>query len=380
MDCHYYAAGRCRSCSWLEQPYLQQLARKEAHCRALLADWPELEWLPPVRSAEAGFRNKAKMVVGGSVEAPTLGILDAAGSGVDLRDCPLYPPALQAAFPRVADFISRARIPPYDVAGRRGELKFVIATVAGHSGELMLRFVLRSSEPLQRMQKHLPWLQAALPGLRVASANLQPVPMAVLEGEQEIVLGAEDSLTMQVNGLPLHLKPKSFFQTNTAVAAALYAQAREWVEQRAPAALWDLYCGVGGFALHCAAPDRRVTGVEASAEAVASAARSRDELGFPADGPGAVQFIAGDALAFARSAPGWPELVVVNPPRRGLGPALSALLQQARPATLLYSSCNAESLARDLRAMPALRPLAGRLFDMFPHTSHYELALQLRRA
>ena len=377
MHCSYFARGECRSCGWIGWDYERQLAEKERHCRELLAAWPGLEWMPSVRSAESGFRNKAKMVVGGSVDAPTLGILDADGRGVDLRQCPLYPAALQAAFAPVVDFIREARIPPYDVAARRGELKFVIATVAEGSGELMLRFVLRSTEALARMRRQLPSLQAALPRLRVASANLQPVPMAVLEGEEEIVLSEDDSLTMRVNGLPLHLKPKSFFQTNTAVAAALYAQARAWVDQRAPTALWDLYCGVGGFALHCAAPGRRVTGVEASSEAVASAERSRLDLALPDHGTGAVRFVAADALDFARSAGAWPPMVVVNPPRRGLGADLSALLQQARPAAVVYSSCNAETLARDLRAMPALRPQAARLFDMFPHTAHHEVAVLL---
>lgn len=377
MHCAYFESERCRSCAWIGLDYPEQLVRKQARCRLRLAEWPGIGWLAPVASAERGFRNKAKMVVGGSIDAPTLGILDADGTGVDLQACPLYPPPLEAAFPAIARFITEARVPPYDVAGRRGELKHVIATVAEPGGELMLRFVLRSTEALQRIRKHLPALQAALPNLRVASVNLQPVHKAVLEGEQEILMTAQESLPMQVNELVLHLRPRSFFQTNTAVAAALYAQARDWVAQCAPTSVWDLYCGVGGFALHCAAPGRQLTGVEASSEAVASAARSRDAAGWPAEGSDAVRFVAADALEFARAARQWPDLVVVNPPRRGLGPELAAELQRARPPAVLYSSCNVDSLVRDLHAMPALRPAAARLFDMFPHTAHYELAVLL---
>ena len=379
MHCSHYAAERCRSCGWLEQPYEAQLAAKQQHCRSLLSAWPQLHWLPPVRSAESGFRNKAKMVVSGSMEAPVLGILDGQGMGVDLSTCPLYPPALQAAFPVLAEFIRRARIPPYDVATRRGELKFLLCTLAEDSGELMLRFVLRSTEALERMRRQLSWLHGQLPAARVVSANLQPVPMAVLEGEREILLSEADSLTMRVNGLPLHLKPRSFFQTNTAVAAALYAQVRDWVAERAPDSLWDLYCGVGGFALHCAGPARTVTGVEASPEAVDSAVRSRAELGLPAVGDAAVRFIADDALAFARAATTWPALVVVNPPRRGIGGELAGLLERSPVRTVVYSSCNAESLARDLAVMPSLAPARARVLDMFPHTAHYEVVVELLR-
>ncbi|NLE72578.1 MAG: 23S rRNA (uracil(747)-C(5))-methyltransferase, partial [Actinomycetales bacterium] len=92
MRCDYYDAGVCRSCAWLELPYAEQLARKAEHARRTL---PGVRaWLPPVRSPEEGYRNKAKMVVGGSVDAPVLGILDAHGRTVDLRACGLHTPGI----------------------------------------------------------------------------------------------------------------------------------------------------------------------------------------------------------------------------------------------------------------------------------------------
>ncbi len=165
------------------------------------------------------------MVAGGSVASPTLGILSPDLEGVDLEQCPLYPPQLAAAFAPLKAFITLAGIEPYSVPDRRGELKNVIVTVAP-AGELMVRFVLRSTEPLARLRKHLPWLLAQLPQLTVASANILPEHRAVLEGEREILLTDADSLTMAVNGIDLHLRPQSFFQTNTDVATALYATGR----------------------------------------------------------------------------------------------------------------------------------------------------------
>jgi 23S rRNA (uracil747-C5)-methyltransferase len=374
VHCPHYSANRCRSCSLLEQPYAGQLAAKEARCRALLADWADVEWLAPVASSEAGFCNKAKMVVSGTFEAPVLGIVDEQGQGVSLADCPLYPPALQASFAPLAAFIRRARIEPYDIAARRGELKYVLVTLAEHSGELMARFVLRSQEALGRIRKYLPELQAALPGLRVVSVNLQPEHKAVLEGEREILLTEQDSLTMRLNGIPLHLRPKSFFQTNTAVAEALYRQGREWVAECDPAGVWDLFCGVGGFALHVADGRRAVTGIEISAEAVASAEQSRAELGLER-----VSFRALDAADFTAGKAQVPELVIVNPPRRGIGAALCRFLDQSAARWVIYSSCNAETLARDLAQMPGLRLRRARLLDMFPHTAHYEVITLLER-
>lgn len=367
MHCHHFKAGRCRSCDLIEAPYSNQLSHKSDLSRTLLAAYPNCRWLEPVASAPFGFRNKAKMVVSGSVQVPMLGILDGAGQGVDLHDCPLYPEPLQAALARIPEFIRLARIEPYDIVKRRGELKHVLLTIAEHSGDLMLRFVLRSREPLSRIVKHLPELRALIPGLAVASVNLQPVPMAVIEGETEIPLFGE-TLSVRLNRVDLHLAPRSFFQTNTTVAEALYAQARDWADRIQPRGFWDLYCGVGGFALHCIAPGRRGIGVETRAEAIASARRSAASLN-AAD----AEFLVGDATAFAAAQAHAPDLVIVNPPRRGLGHELCAVLERLAPKWLIYSSCNIESMARDLGAMPGFELVEARLMDMFPQTRHFEL-------
>lgn len=226
MRCSYYEAGRCASCTWLERPYPDQLAAKQAHAESLVA---AREWLPPVASAEAGYRNKAKMVVGGTVDAPVVGVLDERGRTVDLRDCPLHTPGLRAALGVLAEFVTVAALTPYDIAARRGELKYLLVTESP-DGELMVRFVCRSTEPLARLRKHLPWLRERLGRLRVASLNVQPRHAAVLEGEREELLTDDATLPMRVNGLELLLRPQGFFQTNTAVAAELYRQAGAWVD------------------------------------------------------------------------------------------------------------------------------------------------------
>lgn len=370
VQCSYYDAGLCRSCGWMGRPYDEQLAAKQTHARGLLADHPDARWLPPVASPEAGFRNKAKMVVAGTAAHPTLGILDAAGRGVDLQGCGLYPDELRAAFPAVARFVTRAAIEPYDVPARRGELKHVLLTRAP-DGRLMLRLVLRSQEAVARIRKHLPSLRAELPTLAVASVNVLPEHKAVLEGDLEIPLTEQQTLTMDVDGVALHLRPRSFFQTNTDVTAALYRQAAAWVQQSAPTSVWDLYCGVGGFALHVHAA--HVVGVETSEEAVASARATAAELGRPA------RFVAADATAWALAQGAPPDLVVVNPPRRGIGPALAGWLEGSGVTRVVYSSCNAVSLARDLAAMGSFAVREARVFDMFPQTTHYEVAVLLER-
>ena len=383
VRCGYFEAGVCRSCTQLPVPYAEQLVAKEAATRAtladVLADPTAPGWEDAAASREEGFRNKAKMVVGGTLEEPTLGILDPRGHGVDLRHCGLHEPGLHAALPVLADHVRRAGLTPYDVPGRRGELKHLLVTVSPDGG-LMVRWVLRSTESLPRLRKHLPWLLEQLP-VSVASANIQPEHKAVLEGPEEVLLTEQATLPMRLDvpGHPvvLQLRPQSFFQTNTAVATELYATARRWVGDLAPSRVWDLYSGVGGFALHLATDagdQRRVTGVEISAEAVEGARRAARLADLRAD------FVAADAVAWATTTQEpRPDLLVVNPPRRGLGGDLAGWVEASGVPWVLYSSCHSGSLARDLAAMPSYTLQRGRVLDMFPQTTHHEVLVLLRR-
>ncbi|SEH80127.1 23S rRNA (uracil747-C5)-methyltransferase [Rheinheimera pacifica] len=373
MHCVHFAAKRCQSCHWLDKPYPAQLVLKQQQLTDLLADFKPAQLLEPVASAEQGFRYKAKMVALGTAEQPVLGIVNAQGEAVDLADCPLYPPAFAPAFALCKAFIQRANLTPYDISARRGELKFILLSQSLHSGRFMLRFVLRSKNCLASIKKHLPWLLAQWPELEVCSVNLQPKPAALLEGEEEIILTEQTLLAEQLNQVPLYLTPQSFFQTQPVMAAALYQTAADWAAQLQQQQgefkqIWDLFCGVGGFGLHVVTAAQQLNGIEIAEKAIASAQRSANELGLTR-----VRFQALDSAAFAKAAAQAPDLLVVNPPRRGLGKELCQDIQRLAPHWLIYSSCNAQTLAQDLTALPDYKLLKVQLFDMFAHSSHYEV-------
>ena len=378
MQCAYYSAGRCRSCTLLEVPYEQQLASKDARVRELLQSTaPDLAWFAPQASAEANFRNKAKLVVGGRTGRISLGILDRQQVGIDLTGCELHEQPILAVLPAIAAWANETRLTPYSVRERQGEFKHVLLTVSP-VGEFAMRLVLRSEGQLGRIRRALPQLIAAVPGLRVVSVNLQPEHKAVIEGAEEIVLTDERLLPMPLGPVTLQLGPRSFFQTNTQVTRALYARASEWIVDAAPSTMWDLYCGVGGFALHAAAAARDthaapdIVGVEVSVEAVASAQAAAEATGTDA------RFVAADAVQMQQLGERVPDLVLVNPPRRGIGD-LAQWLEESGTQRIVYSSCNPTTLARDMAAMPSMRAERAQLFDMFPHTEHAEVLVELVR-
>lgn len=388
-DCKYFNLGVCQSCQWLPIDYSQQLLDKQHWCAQQLPNIPEALWQPIFASKPQAFRNKAKMVVTGTWQTPVLGIVDRDFKGTDLTECLLYPPEILQTFALIKDWIRQCRLQPYDIAKRKGELKYVLLTLSQSTGELMLRLVLRSKSELPSIQSTLSSLQQLCPKLSVISVNIQPQPAAIVEGAEEILLTENASLTMWLNGLPMHLKPQSFFQTNDEVAAGLYRQAQGWLEHIQPKALWDLFCGVGGFALHAAkVVEGQIVGIEVSKQAIDSASLSAKELGFAN-----CQFRALKADEFALHKNrkdnqnnhdtdlfDLPDAVIVNPPRRGIGEPLCEFLNQAKSVQwLIYSSCNPTSLDKDLALMPEFEVQQARVFDMFAHSAHAEVIVLLKR-
>ncbi len=368
--CSYFDTHICHSCRWIDYHYAEQLKLKSDQLHGLLGRYTVKEWLKPVPSSLKGFRNKAKMVATPTLEGVVLGVSEEAS----LIDCPLYDISMQKLLHTVQTWLRELGIKGYDVKLRKGELKYVILTRSKADGSMMLRFVLRSHGIIGRLTNGLEELMARAPELKVVTVNIQPVHMAILEGEEEIFLTEERRLEEKLNAIPLYIRPKSFFQTNPDVAEKLYRSAKEWVDEINPARLWDLFCGVGGFALHCAAPDRDIIGIEIESEAIACARDSAVQMGMEN-----LRFESIDAASFGADSGKTPGAIIVNPPRRGLGEQLCRWLEKVSSEYLIYSSCNPLTLAKDIEKLTSYEIEKVQLFDMFPHTEHYEVLVLLKK-
>jgi 23S rRNA (uracil747-C5)-methyltransferase len=368
--CSYYDTYQCRSCSWIDYHYAEQLKLKSEHLHALLNPYNPIEWLKPATSQIKGFRNKAKMVATPTSEGVVLGLSEE----VSLIECPLYDMSMQKVLHTVQIWLRELGVKGYEIKKKKGELKYVLLTRSKSNGTMMLRFVLRSHGIIGRLEKGLDDLLKQAPELKVVTANIQPVHMAILEGDEEIFFTEQRRLEERLNGVPLYIRPKSFFQTNPEVAEKLYRIASEWADESKPKILWDLFCGVGGFALHCAGPERHIVGIEIEPEAIQCARDSAEQLEIKN-----IRFESLDAASFGASSGEKPDVVIVNPPRRGLGEQLCKWLMRVGAERILYSSCNAISLAKDLEILSGYTVQRVQLFDMFPHTAHYEVLVELSR-
>lgn len=368
--CSYYNQGQCRSCTWIETKYAEQIIKKENSIHAALNFLQSFELEPSVTSSPKGFRNRAKMTVTGTTDTPIIGLTgdEKLDEGRELLNCPIQHPKLNELIAAMPDFIRRGNLIPYQIENRQGELKGLIAFYSPLSNQMYLRFVLRSKECVARIKKLLPSLQKQFPNLVCISVNIQPIPHAILEGQEEIILTEQTFIVHQLGTLKLRLTPQAFVQTNASIATRLYKTASSWIADIHPRKMLELYCGNGAFSFFAASTVAEIMGIEINSDAVKTANESAREMELThltfktVD----VTNVETDILTFE------PDLILANPPRRGLGEDVG-LIERHSPKHFLYSSCSIETMADDIRKLSRNYQLHNiQLFDMFPHTEHFE--------
>jgi len=377
MKCHHFLQKHCLSCDLLSHDYLSSVANKEQTLSRLFP--LHVEKIKPSvicdRGTE-GSRNKAKLAVAliqGEIE---FGFYDNHMQFKKLEDCPLHAPAINTILDAVKKELNAHKIIPYDLVFKTGELKYLLITYSESANELLLRFVLRSTESLSRLKKITLNLIALHPSIKVVTANIQSVHQAILEGDEEIVLTKNDCITHHFDEYSLFQGPRSFFQTHSAMALKLYRQFQNELSVLSIHSLLDLYCGVGAFSFFAAKYCSKVVGVEISDAAIFYANKAREK-----NNSIAVHFLAMDVEAYlSNQQTDYFDAMIVNPPRRGLNESIIAHLMKLAPAYLFYSSCNAETLHRDILQLEVQYQIKSlQIFDMFPFTRHFETLAILTR-
>jgi 23S rRNA (uracil747-C5)-methyltransferase len=375
LDCLYFKNHQCRSCSLAN---LTDSAQQQLKTTDLKRRLEEVGYRGPIQeaapSAPLFFRHRAKMAVGGDLQQPLLGFSRQQEIVDDLSGCPLHTWYISRALPRLKTMITEFKLFPYQLKTRQGELKNIILQQSFAFQELMIRFVLRSTEAIPRVKKMIPVLQEEMPQIKIVSCNLQPAHQAILEGAEEVILTEQKTLLDRWGDIELEYGPQAFLQTNPAVAIHLYEFFRQQVQEFNIYSLWDLYCGIGPFSLFAGKNLSEHHGIELSGPAVETARKNAQHNGMKN-----LNFTATKVRDFCVISRHPPQAVILNPPRRGAGEILGPLTALNIPY-LFYSSCNAESLGQDLRELlPHYKIVSAKLFDMFPWTEHYETLLSLKK-
>ena len=375
--CGYFDEGKCHSCALIGTEYTEQLKLKENNLHKHLEKFHDWKMLPSQGSRPTQFRNKAKLVVTGTLENPIIGLggSEDLDQGREILNCSLHHPFINSVLHFMPEFIGLTCLTPYQIKEKKGELKGIIIYYSEDSRESYLRFVLRSKESLDRIKKHLPTLLKNFPEITCVSANIQPIPHAILEGEEEVFLSEKTFINHHIKDLSLRLGPQGFVQTNHQVARALYETAATWTLELKIEKFSELFCGQGAFSFFVSQKVRSSIGFEINAEAVSEANRTATSLGYDH-----LKFVCADAANVGEELRKYaPDLVLVNPPRRGLAGA-AEIFKEQHFDHIIYSSCSVESLAKDLMELaPFYKVIQAQIFDMFPHTDHFETLVLLQK-
>ena len=372
-DCPYY--GRCGGCDFRHMDREEELAAKRQRVQdALRRIGGSAVTVEGILSGEPlHYRNKSQYPVSADGQ---VGVYKARSHQlVPVDTCLIQKPQADAAAAALRRYIAVYGVPCYDERTRRGLLRhlYVRTNAAGQS----LLCVLVNGRKLPHEAELVTLLREAVPSAIgvVLGVNTQPTG-AILGGEYRTLWGA-DVLEDELCGLSFRLSVPSFYQVNHQMAEVLYAAAVDFAALTGTETVLDLYCGAGTITQVMARRAGRVIGAEIVPEAIVDAKENARRNGIHN-----VEFLCGDAADAAEdfAARGLrPDVICVDPPRKGLSPEVVAAAARMAPQRIVYVSCDPATLARDVKlfAQAGYEAVRAVAVDMFPGTANVETVVAL---
>ena len=371
--------GPCGGCDFLHMDYTEELCLKESRVTDALARVGGLD--APVRPIIAAqrqthYRNKAIFAVG---NGPVTGFYRRRSHEVIPVDtCLIQTDIANHAAAALREWMAAHHIPAYDETTHQGLIRHLFVREALHTGNVAVCIVATKSilpqqdTLIETLRRHCPETEGIL-----LCTNPEPGNVA-LRGDFRTLWG-EGHLEDILCGFIFRLSPRSFFQINPPQAERLYAEALAYAGLTGQETVLDLYCGTGTITLTMAKHARHAIGAEIVAEAVHDAGENAR-----ANGIENAEFLLADAAVAADTLKQrglTPDVIVVDPPRKGLASEVIDHIADMAPARIVYVSCDPATLARDLKLFATFGYLTREVtpVDMFPRCAHVECVALLER-
>ena len=316
------------------------------------------------------YRNKTALPVGGEKGCPQIGFFAPRSHRIiDIESCLIARPESDQAASALRRWMIKFQIPPYSEDTHTGLVRHFMSRVS-RAGQVMA--VIIATGPVPHEREAVAMLRAAVPGLCSVDLNINRRNDNVILGSESRLLWGEPRLEDTLCGLRYALSPQSFFQVNPVQTEKLYRTAVDFAQLTGQELVADLYCGAGTISLLLAQRARRVIGIEIVPQAILDA-----EENARVNGVSNAEFHAAPAEVLLPQlvAQGLrPDVIVLDPPRKGCEEPVLRAIAQAAPRRVVYVSCDPATLARDLKLLSALgySPTACQPVDMFCYTSHVE--------
>lgn len=372
---------RCGGCVCQHMTYETSLAFKRRQVQDLLERVGRLSIeVPPVlgMAHPFGYRNKGAYPVAQVGGAPACGFF--APRSHDLVPLPQNGCAIQGedsakATQAVLAWMRRYNVPAYDELSGRGLVRHIMTRSTTH-GELMVVIVVTRAD-IPKASQLIELLKAAVPGLCSICLSINSRRTNVILGTDIRVLWGKDTMEDTLCGLRFSVSPLSFFQVNPAQTEKLYGLALEYAGLTGFETVVDAYCGAGTISLLLAQKAKKVIGIEIVPEAIQNANENavRNHIENAEFRVGATEELLPQLIADGLR----PDVIVLDPPRKGCDPAVLDAIIAAAPKRVVYVSCGAPTLARDAKLLAEGGYIAEKVqcVDMFCWTGAVETVMSL---
>ena len=327
-----------------------------------------------------GYRNKAQVPVRKIDGRLTTGFFRKNSHDlIPLEDFIIQDPEIDKAIVAVRDVMRKYHVKPYNEKEHTGWLRHIIVRRGHFTGEIMVILVTNSNE-FHRQEEIVKAIQQAVPTMVSMIQNINTKKTNVILGNESKVLIGEDKYQDKLLGMTFNISHQSFYQVNAIQTETLYQTAVDYADLTGNETVIDAYCGIGTMTLALAQKAKHVYGMEIVEPAIDNAKEN-----VKLNDVDNVSFEVGPAEKIIVE---WAEkgkqvdVVVVDPPRKGLAPEFIDAVLTMKPEKMVYVSCNPSTLARDLRllneggyAVQKVQPV-----DMFPQTTHIECVVLITTA
>ncbi len=379
-DCPYFP--RCGGCALRHMDYEQELALKQAHVQSCLTriGGQTISALPITGAAQTdGYRNKVQFPVQEQDGRPVAGFFSGKTHRViPVRHCRIQPDCADAIRGAVLAWMEQYHIRAYDEQTHTGYIRHIYIRFGAESGQILVCIVANCAQ-LPKKKQLVAALLAAEPGITTIVFSPNTKKGNTVLGTEFHPLYGDGTITDTLCGLQFRLSAPAFYQVNHAQAERLYEKAVQLAGLTGNETVLDLYCGTGTITLCLARHAKKAIGVEIVPQAIEDAKFNAAQNGMEN-----AEFFcmdAGQAAKMLADRRTRPDVIVVDPPRKGVSADVIEAISAMAPQRVVYVSCDPATLARDLKLLTAAGYTlqTAEAFDLFPRCAHVETVVLLSK-
>ncbi|MCS1350033.1 23S rRNA (uracil(1939)-C(5))-methyltransferase RlmD [Mechercharimyces sp. CAU 1602] len=366
----------CGGCQLQHMSYEKQLVEKRELVKEAFSRYTRIRNLPLEETvgmnAPWAYRNKAQLPLQKVGDRVAMGMYSAQSHRlVEIGDCGVQHEQVNKVLELARRELESLGVPIYHEKKHKGAIRHLVARVGFTTGELQVVVVSRTSD-FPQQQAFISRLITQFPAITSVVLNVNPIKTSRIFGTESRVLWGKEKIEEKLGDLTFRLSALSFFQLNPQQTVQLYRQVERVANLQGAETVIDAYCGAGTIGLWLAASAERVIGMDTTKEAIVDANENAQHNGITN-----VEYHVGAA---EKLIPKWmkaglqPDVIVVDPPRTGLGEPLRTALVQSPIPRLIYVSCNPSTLAKDCAELVRAGYRVKQVIpvDLFPQTAHVE--------